>query len=131
MKEKKDISSIEDIQLMVDSFYDKIRKDDLLGDIFNSIIQDRWPKHLEKMYRFWQTVLLDDHTYFGSPFAPHANMPVNKEHFERWKSIFHDIVDTHFSGEIADEAKWRADKMASMFLSKIEYFRKSSSHPII
>ena len=66
---KKDIEILDDIKLMVDSFYGKIREDDLLGDIFNKIIEDRWPQHLEKMYRFWQTVLLAEHTYIGSPFC--------------------------------------------------------------
>lgn len=69
---KQDILTIEDVKLLVNSFYDKIRRDELLGPVFNGIIQDRWPVHLEKMYRFWQTVLLQEHTYFGSPFLPHA-----------------------------------------------------------
>ena len=45
----KDISNIEDIKLMVDTFYENIRKDDLLGPIFNDKLQDRWPIHLQKM----------------------------------------------------------------------------------
>ena len=61
--EKRDIDAIEDIKLMVDSFYGKVREDAMLSFIFNDRIQDRWPEHLEKMYRFWQTVLLDEHTY--------------------------------------------------------------------
>ena len=50
-------------------FYEKVPKDDLLQDIFNKKIQERWPEHLEKMCRFWQTVLMEEHTYFGSPFV--------------------------------------------------------------
>ena len=65
---KKDISNIQDIKLLVDVFYGKVREDGKLKDIFNNKIQDRWPEHLEKMYRFWQTVLLEEHTYYGSPF---------------------------------------------------------------
>lgn len=131
MKKQKDISNIEDIQLMVNSFYEKIRRDDLLGDIFNLIIQDNWDTHLEKMYRFWQTVLLGERTYYGSPFAPHAKMPIEQKHFERWKALFVDTVDEYFIGKKADEAKWRAEKMAEMFLMKIEYFNNSQTKPII
>ena len=61
---KKDISNIQDIKLLVDVFYGKVREDGKLKDIFNNKIQDRWPEHLEKMYRFWQTVLLEEHTYY-------------------------------------------------------------------
>lgn len=127
MKQLSDISTLEDIKVMVDSFYSKVRQDDLLGDIFNSTIHDRWPLHLDKMYRFWQTVLLDDHTYTGSPFAPHAGMSVGPGHFDRWRSLFCHTVDEHFSGKKADEAKWRAQKMAEMFQIKIEYYKNHQS----
>ncbi|MCB9050542.1 MAG: group III truncated hemoglobin [Lewinellaceae bacterium] len=131
MKEKSDISNIEDIQLLVDIFYGKVRQDGLLADIFNCVIQDRWPEHLEKMYRFWQTVLLDEHTYYGSPFSPHARLPVGRQHFERWKKLFSETVDQHFSGKKADEAKWRAERMAELFLQKIEYYRANQTKPLV
>lgn len=120
---KKEITSFEDIQLLVDSFYAKVKEDELLGDIFNTIIQDRWPEHLEKMYRFWETVLLDKHSYFGSPFPPHAQLPIQKEHFERWIHVFHETIENHFKGKKATEAKWRSGKMAEMFHYKIEFLQ--------
>ncbi|MBC9930067.1 group III truncated hemoglobin [Chitinophaga qingshengii] len=119
----KDITHITDIQLLVDNFYGKVREDDLLGPIFNNLLQDRWPEHLEKMYRFWDTVLLDSHTYHGAPFHPHATLPVNLVHFERWVQLFRETVYAHFTGAKADEACWRGEKMAQMFLSKIEYYQ--------
>ncbi|TXJ22462.1 MAG: group III truncated hemoglobin [Chitinophagaceae bacterium] len=131
MSEKKDITTIEDIKLLVDTFYGKIRIDLLLGGIFNGVIKDRWPEHLEKMYRFWQTVLLDEHTYFGSPFPPHAELPVEQKHFDAWLKLWHETIDEHFTGAKADEAKWRGDKMAVMFLSKIEYYRNNSAKPLL
>ena len=82
MEKLKDILTLEDCKTLVDNFYGKVRKDPLIGPIFDAVIQDRWPEHLEKMYRFWQTVLLEDHTYFGSPFPPHATLPVEWTHFE-------------------------------------------------
>ncbi|MDG3583844.1 group III truncated hemoglobin [Galbibacter pacificus] len=121
---KTDIQSIDDIKLLVDTFYGEIRKDPILSPIFNNVIQDQWPKHLEKMYRFWETVLSENHTYFGSPFAPHAKLPVSKEHFDRWKFLFFTTVDSLFIGEKASEAKWRAEKMAEMFQHKIAYLSK-------
>lgn len=126
----KDITHLDDIKLLVNTFYDNIRKDALLKDIFEGIIEDRWPAHLEKMYRFWQTVLLEEHTYLGSPFPPHAQMPIGPAHFARWKVLFFETVDGLFSGEVADEAKWRADKMAEMFLSKIEYYKNANVIPL-
>ncbi|MBS1586668.1 MAG: group III truncated hemoglobin [Bacteroidetes bacterium] len=131
MSERKDITSMEDIKLLVDSFYGKIRVDLLLGGIFNGVIKDRWPEHLEKMYRFWQTVLLGEHTYYGSPFPPHAQLPIEQHHFDTWLKLWHETIDEHFTGTKADEAKWRGDKMAVMFLSKIDYYRNNSATPLL
>ncbi len=125
-----DITTLDDIKQLVDSFYGKIRENELLGPIFNDVIQDRWPIHLEKMYRFWQTILLDEYTYSGGPFPPHANLPVDKIHFDTWLELWHQTVDLYFEGEKANEAKWRGDKMAVMFLSKIQYFRSSNTQPL-
>jgi hemoglobin len=79
------------------------------------------------MYRFWQTVLLEEHTYHGAPFPPHAVLPVEKDHFMRWMELFTQTVEEHFTGDKATEAKWRAGKMAEMFLYKIEHYRKHSN----
>lgn len=123
---KTDIKDMSDIRLLVDTFYGRIREDDLLADIFNGVIQDRWPEHLEKMYRFWQTVLLEEYTYQGTPFPPHAQLPVDLEHFQRWVQLFNATVDEFFVGEKAERAKWQGQRMAEIFLSKINYFRNKN-----
>jgi len=130
-EEKKDILSLEDIKLLVDTFYDKVRKDELIGPVFNDRIQDRWPQHLAKMYTFWQTVLLGEHTYFGSPFPPHAQLTVKKEHFEIWLALFSQTLDELFSGEISKEALWRANKMAEMFQYKIQHYRQNAANSLL
>ena len=124
---KVEILNLDDINLLVDTFYTKVQTDPLVGPIFNGVLLDRWPVHLEKMYRFWQTVLLEEHTYFGSPFLPHAKLPVGKEHFEQWLLLFYKTIDELFTGKKAQEAKWRAEKMAVMFQSKIEYYKNNPS----
>ena len=128
---KNDIQNLSDIKLLVDTFYGKIREDQLLKDIFNNKIQDRWPQHLAKMYNFWQTVLLDEHTYYGSPFVPHAKLPVDLEHFDEWLILFNSTVDDLFKGEKAEKAKWQGQRMAEMFHSKIEYYKNNSSLEIL
>ncbi len=127
----KNIETRNDIKLLVDDFYGKVRQDEQLGPIFEGVIQDRWPEHLEKMYTFWGTVLLDERSYYGNPFMPHAQLPVEKEHFEKWLHLFHETLDEHFEGEIADEAKWRSSKMAEMFHFKIQHFRNLGAKPLV
>jgi hemoglobin len=131
MDDIKEIISLHDIKKLVNTFYDKVRMDELIGPIFNETIQDRWPQHLEKMYTFWQTVLLGEHTYFGSPFPPHANLKVSHQHFEKWMELFTQTIDELFTGEKANDAKWRAGKMAQMFESKIEFYKNKSFKSLI
>jgi hemoglobin len=131
MKKKiNDIEDLNDIRLLVDAFYEKVRQDELIGPVFNSVIQDRWPAHLEKMYRFWQTVLLNERAYHGSPFPPHAKLPIEKAHFSRWLELFFATLSDNFSGKKADEAHFRAEKMAEMFHYKIDYYKNNSSTPL-
>ncbi|NQX31604.1 group III truncated hemoglobin [Pedobacter boryungensis] len=127
---KKDIENINDVQQLVDTFYEKVQKDPLLGNIFMTKISD-WPKHLEKMYRFWQTVLLEQHTYSGSPFLPHATMPLTGDHFNRWLTIWKETINLYFQGTKADEAKWRGEAMATMFLAKIEFYNATTRTPLV
>ena len=126
-----DILTIDDIKNLVDSFYGKVRKDDLIGPIFDERIQDRWPTHLAKMYTFWQTVLLGEHTYYGSPFPPHAQLSIDEAHFNKWLELFYETLDEHFTGKIAEEAKWRANKMAQMFQYKLQYYKNSPDKSLI
>ena len=123
MHSQKDILTLEDVKILVDTFYGKVQQDPLLAPVFNERILDRWPEHLEKMYRFWQTVLLDEQTYSGSPFPPHAKLPVDQSHFSEWMKLFTQTIDELFEGEKATEAKWRAAKMAEMFQIKIDHYR--------
>ncbi|WP_306644026.1 group III truncated hemoglobin [Sanyastnella coralliicola] len=123
-----DIDTFEKVQLLVDSFYGKVRSDDLLGPIFENVVQGNWQPHLEKMYRFWQTILLFEHTYSGSPFPPHAKLPIDKSHFKRWLELFRATVKENFEGEKATEAVWRAEKMGEMFNYKLEYLRSNPSN---
>jgi hemoglobin len=125
---RKDITSIEDIKLLVDTFYTAVRQDDVLGPVFNGKIGDQWPKHLDTMYRFWQTILLPgEFTYRGTPFASHINLPINETHFEKWLMLFTQTVENHFEGPVAEEAKMRAGHIASVFQHKLSVLREHSA----
>jgi hemoglobin len=121
---KPDIAGPADIRLLVDSFYGKVRVDPLLGGIFNSVIRDRWPQHLEKMYTFWGTILLGEQSYQGAPFRPHKELPVEQRHFDRWLQLFRTTVEEHFHGPVAHLALTNADRMATMFMDRIAFYRQ-------
>lgn len=128
---KADIQTLDDIKLLVDTFYGRVQKDELIGPIFNEKLDGHWPDHLGKMYTFWQTMLLDVYTYQGRPFPPHAFLPVDATHFERWLQLFEGTVDELFEGETAEEAKFRGRRMAALFEVKIEQMRQSPFRPLL
>lgn len=129
-QKKGDIRTIEDVRLLVDTFYGRARLDELVGPVFNDTIQDRWPEHLDKLYKFWQTILLGQHTYYGSPFIPHSGLPIQKDHFDRWLALFHTTLDDLFIGPKADEAKQRSVMMAQMFQFKMAEHARAGTTPI-
>lgn len=112
----KEITTREDVKLLVDSFYDKVKADELLAPVFAHI---DWPHHLPVMYNFWSSVLLGDMSYSGHPLAKHLYLKIGKEHFTRWLELFTTTVDEHFEGFNASEAKKRAQTVADLFQFKM------------
>jgi len=116
---KVDISTLKDIQFLVDQFYDAVQKDPFLGPIFNTRLAGRWEMHHRKLYRFWHTVLLRRPDYFGDPVPLHFDMNIDQRHFDGWLKIWTETVDVNFEGMIAERAKYRGMTMAKAFMSKI------------
>ena len=72
-----DIQSRNDISLLVNTFYDCIRKDELLGPIFNSTIPpEHWPAHLDKLTDFWETNIFGIPKFIGNPVEAHRRISV-------------------------------------------------------
>lgn len=120
---KKEIKGIEEIRIMVDSFYDKVNEDDLLSPIFNEFSKVSWEKHLPIMYNFWNTILFNQGDYKGSPFPKHLKLPVEDKHFERWLKLFNQTIDENFTGEMAENVRLRAKTIALTFSSKIKMLK--------
>ncbi|GCC53417.1 group III truncated hemoglobin [Chryseotalea sanaruensis] len=114
------LESRADIELLVNSFYAKVKEDELLAPLFRHV---DWPAHLPIMYKFWASMLLGEQSYQGSPFDKHKDLPVQTLHFDRWVLLFCETVDEHFMGEKADEAKSRGQHIAAVFQHKMNLFK--------
>ena len=117
---KKDITTLKDIEFLVDQFYNVVQQDSMIGPIFNVRLSGRWEMHHQKLYRFWHTVLLRRPDYFGNPVPIHFGMNIDEHHFERWLIIWNETIEANFEGIVAERAKFRGKKMADAFLSKIK-----------
>ncbi len=129
MKILKDLNSRKDIELLVNTFYAKIKEDKILGYIFNESIQDKWPIHLKKLADFWESILFDVPKYTGRPGFKHlvvdANFKniINENHFNQWLAIWHQTCNELFEGDRIEEAKLRATKIGEAQLNHIKINR--------
>jgi len=121
---KADISTHEDIVLLINTFYDKVKINAVIGYIFGDVAHVNWETHLPVMYSFWDTMLLGKQTYTGNPMIKHIELSkltaLTQKEFTEWLLLFTQTVDELFSGSNATEAKERAANIAGLMLHKIE-----------
>lgn len=125
MTDKSDIQGRAEIEQLVNTFYDRVRQDDVLGFIFEQVAKTDWATHLPKMYAFWETVIFGTGGFSGNPLAAHARLvpltDMGKEKFDRWLELFSGTVDGLFAGERADHIKNCAADMANVIYSRINH----------
>lgn len=126
---KKDIANRNDIILLVNSFYEKVKKDQVIGYIFNDVAKVNWEKHLPVMYDFWENVIFFTGAYTGNPMTAHKQLhqktPLNAEHFQEWIKLFTQTVDELFEGDKAELTKQRAISIATVMQIKIVHGHES------
>lgn len=117
------------IHAVVHGFYDGIRKDALLGPIFNGhIAPEDWPAHLDRMCDFWSATLLRTGRYEGRPLPPHLAIPELEEvHFRRWLTLFRETVARLCPPEVAELFLDRALRIAHSFRLAIAFHRGEDS----
>lgn len=125
---RKDITTREDIELLVKSFYSKVRKNETLGYIFDDIIKIDWDHHVPILVDFWETILLDTSSYtrnaMGEHFKVNQKIKLESFHFATWLNLFDSTVDEYFEGEKANLAKKRAHSIADIMLLKLQQINK-------
>lgn len=126
-----DINNRQDVEQLVNTFYDKVKADTTIGHIFQTIIGDDWSHHLPVMYSFWETVLFGKAGYVGNPIKKHIDLdkqiPLEKAHYDRWQALWNETVDTLFAGPIADDAKYKAANMVNLISMKVVMARDGKS----
>jgi hemoglobin len=122
--EIKDLENREDVSLLINTFSSKVRADEVLAPIFNSIITD-WDGHLELLTDFWETQLFLKRKYYGNPIKAHNKMDdkmnhsITPEHFGLWLNLWFQTIDALFTGDNAFIAKNRARQISSMLYLQI------------
>lgn len=78
---------------LVERFYDRVRRDSMLGPIFNEQIGNRWPEHLAKLKVFWRSLALRTGEYSGGMMMAHLQLgDLTSEHFATWLRLFDETL---------------------------------------
>lgn len=120
------IQSRREVDFLVRRFYEKVRIHEVLGPVFNQIVED-WEHHLVHLSDFWEMILLQTGPGAGkfNPTKVHRevdasmNHQIDQVHFGNWLELWFSTIDRYFEGEVADFAKEHARRMAHMLFMRI------------
>ena len=100
------------LEKLIPHFYTLIRRDELLGPLFNAAIGD-WPGHMDKLIAFWSSVMLTSGRYKGNPVAVHHRVEgIDYGLFDRWLALFHETCRELFDDDIAAAFGVKAERIA-------------------
>ncbi|MCR9082165.1 MAG: group III truncated hemoglobin [Cyclobacteriaceae bacterium] len=126
MELRKEIENRKDVDFLVRRFYEKVRKHEQLGPVFNHVVTD-WDHHLVHLSDFWEMILLNTGPGKGkfNPAQVHREVDakvdyqVDQVHFGNWLELWFQTIDRYFIGEQANFAKEHARRMAHMLFMRI------------
>jgi hemoglobin len=120
---KPDITSRNDIETVVNLFYEKLKADNELHFFFTDVIPVDWNKHIPLMCSFWENVLFYTGEYEGNPLVTHKKInaihSTSEAHFTRWLQLFKTTVAENFKGKNADKMVQHAHAIAMIMQNKI------------
>lgn len=132
--DRHDIRDRTDCERLVRAFYTKVLVDPIIGFIFTDVAKLDVEEHVPVIASFWETILLDAHSYGGGAFAAHARLdakvPLRSGHFARWLLLWRETVDEEFAGPVAEQAKAHATRVAGAFERRLQGLPDEPGAPV-
>src|SRR3954469_20763519 len=96
------------------SFYEKVRRDAVLGPVFAEAIGDDWDPHIERIMLFWLTATRLGRGYDGRNFMPlHVrDRSIRADQLPRWLALFRETAAVHCAPQAASVLIDIAERMA-------------------
>jgi hemoglobin len=127
----REIQKPKDVQWIVNTFFKKVRKDEMLSPFFADKSKTDWEDFLTVMCSFWENVLFYSGGYFGNPMQRHQEMnellTFTEIHFTRWLELFCESIDQKYTGTNAGIMKERARQIATIMQVKLTQQSKAGS----
>ena len=97
MLTKPDIANFDDVRKLLDTFYAKVLKDDIISFFFNDVAKINLETHMPHLSAFWDAAIFGTANYKGNPILKHIELdkkePLTDIHFDQWKKLFFETVD--------------------------------------
>jgi hemoglobin len=121
----RDIETREDIESVLQDFYEQAFRDELIGRFFTDVVQLDLETHLPVIADFWESIVLDTRSYTKNVMAVHQHLhtlsPIRKEHLDRWVELFTATVGARFEGPRATLMLQRARSVATLMDIKLNH----------
>jgi hemoglobin len=110
------------IAALVDAFYAHVRRDAVLGPIFERAIGEEWEPHLAQMRAFWSSIVLASGRYKGNPMKAHMElMPrIGAAHFARWLNLWRQTASEILPQPAAEIFVRHANTIAGRLLGALD-----------
>jgi len=113
-----DLGDPDQIRVLVNTFYARVQRDDLLAPVFVDQAEVDWDEHLPKLAAFWCKLEFGMPGFHGAPTQTHSRLssvaPFRAEQFARWVELFHNTIDAGWTGPHAESIKARATMIAKV-----------------
>jgi hemoglobin len=119
---KTDITTRQDIETLMQTFYNKLLQDPLMSPHFE---KTDFGHHLPRIVGFWAFVLLDEPMPIGNVFDAHRHLKIDERHFTQWINTFSATVDELFQGALAEKAKFNAQTIGHTFQWKMKFLSEN------
>lgn len=102
------------IRKVILSFYEKVRRDAILGPVFAEAIGDDWDRHIERIMLFWLTATRLSRSYDGRSFMPAhlKNLAIRADQLPRWLELFRGTAAEQCPPQVASVLVDIAERMA-------------------
>lgn len=102
------------IRQVIAAFYERVKRDAILGPVFENIVGDHWDAHVEKVCSFWLYATRLSREYNGRDFMPaHIKHPsIQPALLSQWLHLFRETTDEMCTKEAASALVDIARRMA-------------------
>ncbi len=113
-----DISSRQDILVIMRSFYSKLLKYKSISYFFTEVVPIDLEEHFPHLVDFWDSILFGSGVYSKNAMQPHLDIAkkssITEKHFKTWLTYLSQSIDKSFEGIYAHTMKSRAQNIASL-----------------